>query len=688
MESVAKTTDSREWIWAKSTAVQVGAMALCGVIALWAQRSLDSREHIGVAWAAYGLAAVGFCWLVRSVRPERERAAGMQAEVVPRPRLLVAGLIVGCGSFFLFGGNRFTLWNVLPWTAGLALVFLALRKSSSGNTGRRAGFRHSPTSVMMVIPWEWVALAAVVALGAFFRFHQLATIPGEKWGDLGFHYGDVLSIQQGDYQIYFPRWGRGREPMFFYLLALYTRVFGFSSYATKVTSALIGLATVPALYLWARELFGREVGLYSAALLATSKWHVILSRSSFRVSLLPLFVSLVGYSLVRALRARGDRNAAKTGLLLGLSLYSYPSSLALPLAVGLSLAALVLVNRRAFGKQDLRKVAILIGVMVVALVPLARTVFANPPSYLDRGGIWVDGGLLGKKLASQNTWTMTRTLLDRFRRAILQFNYKGYYYGYYGIPHQRHMGFLDGILLVFGFVYSLAYWRRNYNVMLPVFLVMLLPPVLAAIASPDWATNSVRSSGAIGPAYVLAAVPLALLRRRLKALWPPEGWRVTVSIVSSALREARQYTMTLGGRYLLLLLMVGLFGVQARDTYLVYFRDYPQGVELGNYPLNLEMARAILGFENNGSAYIKVYPYWYDGWTVRAGLQDWDWDGEVIDLAPLAGGQGNVMVLVHPDDKEAQAALQSMFPRHAEVAHRDFQGRVAFVAFYGEGGQP
>lgn len=69
-------------------------------------------------------------------------------------------------------------------------------------------------------------------------------------------------------------------------------------------------------------------------------------------------------------------------------------------------------------------------------------------------------------------------------------------------------------------------------------------------------------------------------------------------------------------------------------------------------------------------------------------MQNWDWDGEITDLAPLAQAQGKVMVLVHPEDEEAQAELRAMFPRHTEVTHRDYEGRVAFIAFYGERGQP
>jgi hypothetical protein len=392
---------------------------------------------------------------------------------------------------------------------------------------------------------------------------------------------------------------------------------------------------------------------------------------------------------VRALRTRSDLDVAQTGFLLGLSFYTYPSCLALPLAMGLSLASLFLADRRTFGRQDLRKVAILLGVLALVLIPLARAVSGNPFSYLNRGGIGIDGALLGRKLPHQSTSSILRTLLDRFRRAILQFNYEGYYNGYYMIPLQRHMGLLDGILLVFGGVYCLVNWRRTYNVMLPAFLVtMLLPPVLAALPSPDWATNTVRSSGAIGPACILAAVPLALLRRRLEALWPPEGWQVAVTLTSPGMRQVRQWTMAAGGRYLAVLLIAVLFVVQVRDTSLAYFREYPPGVGRGNYPLHLEMARVIREFEGQGPSYIKGYPFWYDGWTVRAGMQNWDWDGEITDLAPLAQAQGKVMVLVHPEDEEARATLRVMFPRHTEVTHRDYEGRVAFIAFYGERGQP
>ena len=54
----------------------------------------------------------------------------------------------------------------------------------------------------------------------------------------------------------------GREVLFSYLVALYIALFGATSNAMYVVSAWVGIATVPAVFLLADELFsGEEVAL-------------------------------------------------------------------------------------------------------------------------------------------------------------------------------------------------------------------------------------------------------------------------------------------------------------------------------------------------------------------------------------------------------------------------------------------
>ena len=141
---------------------------------------------------------------------------------------------------------------------------------------------------------------------------------------------------------------------------------------------------------------------------------------------------------------------------------------------------------------------------------------------------------------------------------------------------------------------------------------------------------------------------------------------------------------------LAIVVLLALVGIEYRETWRAYFRDYVRFLPGHNYAISLELARVLDGFITEGPAYIKDWPYWYDGNAVRAQLKvtprEWDWHLSELDVTqpPLSTVQGPVLVIVHPEDRQALAALRSAFPKGVAINHRDNAGQVAFITFYGE----
>src|SRR5436190_15447385 len=69
-----------------------------------------------------------------------------------------------------------------------------------------------------------------------------------------------------------------RGGLFSHLMAASASVFGFSEFALRLPAALFGIALILAAFLFGNALFGRIVGLLTAALLAVSFWDIDLSR--------------------------------------------------------------------------------------------------------------------------------------------------------------------------------------------------------------------------------------------------------------------------------------------------------------------------------------------------------------------------------------------------------------------------
>src|SRR5688572_7487629 len=123
---------------------------------------------------------------------------------------------------------------------------------------------------------EWWPLALIVAVGGYLRLAHL--------GALGFRWDEDLSglavraiLEKG-----VPELPSGmlylRGGLFSHLMAASASLFGFSEFALRLPAALFGTALIVAAYVFGAALFGRVVGLVTAALLAVSFWDIDLAR--------------------------------------------------------------------------------------------------------------------------------------------------------------------------------------------------------------------------------------------------------------------------------------------------------------------------------------------------------------------------------------------------------------------------
>lgn len=681
--------------------IQTGSLPLALlslIVAVLAQGQLDRRQDMSTALILYGLAAALFALIFWPVGLERQYEEEGESHPL-RAGPLAAGLALGFLSFFGFAHNRPSPLGLILWLGGLGLCIWAL--SDGGREGWTARLRSALAPQGLAVNWEWVALGAILAVGAFYRLVQLDLIPADMGWDLPHNYYDTRRILQGEHLIFFPA-NLGREGLFFYLSALCARIVGLSPYSLKLTTVLIGLLTIPALYLLARELFNREVAFYAAALLAINKWHIILSRSGFRVMLLPLFVILVLYFLSRALSTGRPLYFGLTGLSLGLGLHTYKAFPFVPPTLLLALVAYGLSRRERLGMLRRRWPSILLIFLIalVVFVPLGRYIYESPEGYAQRE-MRLFHTVEGPYRRSSS---ILLTLLGHLRRSVLMFNYEGDANSRFNVPFQRHLGFVSGVLFVLGTAYALRRWRHGHNVLLLTFLALLILPMALAMIPPGEAPNIFRSAGQIGPALIAAALPLALLRRRLgEVLAGIEGRQISFSLGLSpsppqdwgggagGRRWERRWKDGVSGRTLLIALVALALLWEARETYTFYFRDYVHVLpDRHNYSFSREIARAIDYFADDGPAYIKVWPHWCEGSAVKAQLQvaGPDWDGEVLrldpSLPPLSNLTGRAMFILHPEDREALAILRAFFPKGVGVEHRDDEGKTAFITFYGE----
>lgn len=685
------------------------AMGLALALAAWAQRLTDQRMSSGMALVALGAAALIYALAAPVLGRAREEPPTSRLQI--KPRALFWAMVFAALGFAGLGGNRITWQGLLCWALGMVLCFVALPGQDRGQTQQGVSWASRALATLKLgrwcISWTTWGLIAAIILGAFLRLHRLWELPSDLGWDLPYNYTDVQRLLRGEYPIFFPD-NYGREGMFFYLAAVVARVARLNPYALRLTSALIGIATIPAIYALARECVDRETGVYAAVLLAANKWHLVLTRSGYRVSLMPLFAILALYGLARGLRRGQARDWAWAGLYLGLGLWTYKAFIyAVPMVIGCA-AVYVLLHLTWPSRREevsspeslairwggsLKVIGPGIGLMMlVAMVvaaPLLRFVVDSPQVYLARE-------LHAARLVSESLSGQGASWWQNMRRdivvSLLMYNYEGDGNSRFGVPYQRHLGYISGVLLILGVAAALARFRRGGNALLVLSTLILIAPMTASMLVGE-APNCFRSSGTIGPVLVLGAMGIRALRgemTRLLAHLRVKSIRIESGSDGDGLHTTRTFQLKLSATVLPVLLILPLLGGELCETTRFYFHDFALVIpDVANYSVAQEMAKTAIAF-GEPSIYVKVWPHWFDGRAMNIYLEVAGHPPlqEILELGadkpPLAGFQGRMLVFLHPQDTASLAALEGIFPRRAVVSHHFPNGDPSYVAFYGE----
>ncbi|HFQ92406.1 MAG TPA: hypothetical protein ENK32_00220, partial [Anaerolineae bacterium] len=178
-------------------------------------------------------------------------------------------------------------------------------------------------------------LLAIVGLAAVLRLWQLGSLPPGLYRDEAFNGLDALRALDGDGAIFFTA-NNGREPLYIYLTAAATALFGRSAASLRLAAALTGILTTWLTYKLAAAWFDRLTGLFAAFIWATTLWAVHLSRVGLRPILLVAALTLTFWLATLAYeKSAADKERNRffypqssilwfaAGLAYGLAFYTY-----------------------------------------------------------------------------------------------------------------------------------------------------------------------------------------------------------------------------------------------------------------------------------------------------------------------------------------------------------------------------
>lgn len=381
----------------------------------------------------------------------------------------------------------------------------------------------------------------IILLAVFFRFYQIAKMPGGLFPDEAANGLDINLMQQGHLQPFYER-GNGREALFFYMEWGSVALFGKTPWAFHMTSALVGVLAVLMAYFVTYRLFmmgglddfhktrsrAINIGLLTSFLMAASSWHVVLSRTAFRATLIPLFSALTVYFLLRIYQASSNKAKFLFAFLFGasfaLGFYTYIAFRILAPIIFMVLVwpLLAKIKERQFWRTVISyKFTVLSSLLafIIFIFPLAKYFYQHPGSFVGRAG---QVSIFNQTLYTVNgiQYTQTPPLLDIiavagevFKTQFLGFfthgdlNWRQNISGYPFLSPLVSPFFGGGlaVIIVLGIWYFFApnkraaYWK--YYLLLGWFFGMLLPVIATAEGIP----HGLRGIGVIPPVFIVSA---------------------------------------------------------------------------------------------------------------------------------------------------------------------------------------
>lgn len=350
-------------------------------------------------------------------------------------------------------------------------------------------------------------LLLFLAAGAVLRLALLGDLPPAHYRDVALTATDALRAAAGAPRLHYTY----DEGLYANLMALFFLVFGASDWSVRLPGALFGLWTCLGVFRLGRALGLERAGLWGAALLAVSSWHVILSRSGFRAVLLPCLLVLALALVVEGIRRGSTGRALAGGVLFGLGAHVYPAIRFAPLILPAFLA--VLWRGRPGGRAHLaRALGWFALAACVTAAPMLADYLRHPEHFTYPHRIV---SIFSPRLEA-GEWP--RHLADNALRTLGMFHVRGDANPRHHVAGTPLLDPLTGLLLLAGVVVTARAARKSGDVaqtdrrataaLLFGWLgAMLLPNLLSVEGVP----HGLRSSGVIPALMLLAGIGLAFL---------------------------------------------------------------------------------------------------------------------------------------------------------------------------------
>ncbi len=395
--------------------------------------------------------------------------------------------------------------------------------------------------------FRWIVPALLLFVAVALRLYRLDAVPPGLQHDEVFHGHDAVTVLLGYHPIYFPS-NAGNEPLYIYLTAGTIALFGQNAWGIRLAAVICGLATVGFTGLWIRRAHNTRTAVIASALIAVTFWPLFMSRAGLRSAALPPLAAATAWMFWRAMqgaRCKMQDAGCKmqvarfvlAGVLLGVTLYTYPASRVLPIVYLLFAFCLFTFYASRITQHAARSTLIGLITFFIAtgliFLPLYLYLRQAPGADVRLQQLLEIGAVSALQKGNAGP------LLANIRDTLGMFTFRGDPVWRYNIAGRPVFDPLVGALFYLGLIVALWRIRQPRYLFALIWLpVGLLPSILS-----DSAPSFLRASASLPVTFLFPALGADWLIERFK--WKRALTAAIIGVVaSSGALSVRDYFVT------------------------------------------------------------------------------------------------------------------------------------------------
>ncbi len=322
----------------------------------------------------------------------------------------------------------------------------------------------------------------------------------------------------------------GHSTLYFYVILVSLKLFGVTSFALRVPSAIAGIACGLLFYFFMKVIFKREIIVFISALVfITSRWFFGFARFGFEPTFL-LFLELSSvYFLFQYFKILKWRYLILSGIFAGLAFNSYtPGRIFFLLPLGF----LLLKTVKQFSNLAIKQLLYFFIPFIILIIPLQSYLFTHEDIRVNQLFF-----LSNPRLSIQ---TKTDFLVQNITKTAGMFFVKGDSNGKHNYPYKPALNPILGVLFISGIFIALKNYRNQFNLFLLLYSLFSILPTLLVY---PWENPSMLRTYTILPAVsyfsILPLQSISQLKKFAHKKIVVTG--IVILFILSSLYELRTY---------------------------------------------------------------------------------------------------------------------------------------------------